>query len=101
VSEYTIGWLKWQGKRFFPKKKRGGGWKCNLHLVQGFSSFGQSVCGENTKTNSTAIDNVFIDSSRKEHIYIELVINGLSYHDAQFLVIKNIESISNYHNYRK
>jgi hypothetical protein len=29
------------------------------------------------------------------------VINGLSDHDAQLLVVKNIESISNYHNYRK
>jgi hypothetical protein len=51
--------------------------------------------------SSTVIDNVFIDSSRKEHISIELVTNGLSDHDAQLLVIKNIESISNYHNYRK
>jgi hypothetical protein len=51
--------------------------------------------------SSTAIDNVFMDSSRKEHISIEPVINGLSDHDAQLLVIKNIESISNYHNYRK
>jgi hypothetical protein len=51
--------------------------------------------------SSTAIDNVFIDSSRKEHISIEMVINGLSDHDAQLLVIKNIESISNYHDCRK
>jgi hypothetical protein len=29
------------------------------------------------------------------------VINGLSDHDAQLRVIKNIESISSYHNYRK
>jgi hypothetical protein len=43
----------------------------------------------------------FMDSSRKEHISIEPVINGLSDHDAQLLVIKNIELISNYHNYRK
>jgi hypothetical protein len=39
---------------------------------------------------STATD-VFIDISRKEHISIELVINRLSDHDAQFIVIKNIE----------
>jgi exonuclease III len=38
--------------------------------------------------SSTAFDNVFIDSSRKEHISIEPVINGLSDHDAQLLVIK-------------
>jgi hypothetical protein len=50
--------------------------------------------------SSTAIDNVFIDCSRKEHISVEPVINGLSDHDV-LLVIKNIESISNYHNYRK
>jgi hypothetical protein len=51
--------------------------------------------------SSSAIDNVFIDSSRIEHSSMEPVINGLSDHDAQLLVIKNIESISNYHNYRK
>jgi hypothetical protein len=51
--------------------------------------------------SSSAIDNVFIDSSRKEHISIEPVINGLSDHDAQLLFIKNIESISSYRNYRK
>jgi hypothetical protein len=32
--------------------------------------------------SSTASDNVFIDSSRKEHVSIEPVINGLSDHDA-------------------
>jgi hypothetical protein len=47
VSEYTIGWLKWEEKRFFPKKR---GWKCILHIVQGFSSFGHSVCGDYMKT---------------------------------------------------
>jgi hypothetical protein len=31
--------------------------------------------------SSTAIDNTFIDSSRKGHISIEPVINGLSDHD--------------------
>jgi hypothetical protein len=51
--------------------------------------------------SSTAIDNVFIDSPRKDDISIEMVINGISDHDAQLLVITNIESISNYHNYRK
>jgi hypothetical protein len=51
--------------------------------------------------SSTATDNAFIDSSRKYHISIEPVINGLSDHEAQLLVIKNIESIFNYHNYRK
>jgi hypothetical protein len=47
--------------------------------------------------SSTAIDNVFIDSSRKEHNSIEPVTNGLPDHDAQLLAIKNIESIYNYH----
>jgi hypothetical protein len=51
--------------------------------------------------SSTAIDNVFIDSSRIEHISIEPVTNGLSDHDTQLLGFKNIESISKYHNYRK
>jgi hypothetical protein len=40
--------------------------------------------------SSTAIDNIFIDNSRKDHISIEPVINGLSDHDAQLLFIKNI-----------
>jgi predicted transcriptional regulator len=51
--------------------------------------------------SSTATDNVFIDSSRKYNISIEAVIHGLSDHDAQLLVIKHVESISNHHNYRK
>jgi hypothetical protein len=44
--------------------------------------------------SSTATDNVFIDSSRTEHISIELVINGLPDHDALLPVIKNTELIS-------
>jgi hypothetical protein len=51
--------------------------------------------------SSSAFDNVCICCSRKGHISIELVINGLSDHNAQFLLIKNVESISNYYNYRK
>jgi exonuclease III len=50
--------------------------------------------------SSTAIHNVFIDSSRKDNISIEPVINGLSDY-ARLLVIRNMESIFNYHNYRK
>jgi hypothetical protein len=41
-------------------------------------------------SSNSAIDNIFIDSSRLEHISIKPVINGLSDHDAQLLVIKNI-----------
>jgi hypothetical protein len=36
-----------------------------------------------------------------EHISIKPVINGLSDHDAQLLVIKNINLISNSHNDKK
>jgi hypothetical protein len=51
--------------------------------------------------SSITTDNVFIDSSSIEHISIEPVRNELSDHDAQLLVIKNIESISSYHNHGK
>jgi hypothetical protein len=60
-----------------------------------------NFCTRIQNYSSAATDNVFIDSSRKENISIELVINGQSDHDAQLLVIKNIQSVSNYHNYRK
>jgi hypothetical protein len=51
--------------------------------------------------SGTTTDDIFIDSSRKDHIFIEPVISGLSDHGVLLLVIKNIESISNYHNYRQ
>jgi len=41
--------------------------------------------------SSTAIDNVFIEISRKDDISVELVTYELSDHDAQLLVIKNVE----------
>jgi hypothetical protein len=52
-------------------------------------------------SSSSAIDNIFIDCSRLEHISIKPVINGLSDHDPQLLVIKNINPIPNFHNYKK
>jgi hypothetical protein len=48
--------------------------------------------------SSSAIDNIFIDSSIKDHISIKSVIIRLRDHDAQLLVIKNIESIPDDHN---
>jgi hypothetical protein len=42
-------------------------------------------------------DNIFIDNSRKDSIYIDPVIDGLSDHDAKLLVIKNVGSILHYH----
>jgi hypothetical protein len=41
--------------------------------------------------SGTAIDNVFIEISRKDDISVELVTYELSDHDAQLLVIKNVE----------
>jgi hypothetical protein len=52
-------------------------------------------------SSNSAIDNIFIDSSRLEHISIKPEINGLSEHDVQLLVIKNINPIPNFHNYKK
>jgi hypothetical protein len=42
------------------------------------------------KKSSTAIDNIFIDISKKEEYRIYSLINGLSDHDAQFIIIHNI-----------
>jgi hypothetical protein len=50
--------------------------------------------------SSTVISDIFVGSCRKDCIYIEPVIDGLSDHDAKLLVIRNIESILNY-NYEK
>lgn len=50
---------------------------------------------------STAIYNAVIDSFMKDHISIEPVVNELSHHYAELLVIKNIKSTSNSHNYVK
>jgi exonuclease III len=66
--------------------------KCQNSLLESFNLM--SIVSFPTRIqnySNTAIDNVFIDSSRKEHISIEPVINGLSDHDTQLLVIKNIE----------
>jgi hypothetical protein len=46
---------------------------------------------------STAVDNISIDSSRRGCISIKLVINELSDHDVQHLVIKSIDSVLNDH----
>jgi hypothetical protein len=42
-----------------------------------------------------------IIQSRKDCICIEPVIDGLSDRDEKLLVVNNIESISDYHNYKK
>ena len=46
-----------------------------------------------TKYTSTAIDNVFIDKTKNSDYTIEPIINGLSDHDAQELVLHNIKII--------
>jgi exonuclease III len=43
-----------------------------------------------TETNSSAIDNIFINKARLNLYEIKSIKNGLSDHDAQLLVIKNI-----------
>jgi hypothetical protein len=39
------------------------------------------------KSSRTAIDNIFIDSARQNSSYTAPIINSLSDHDAQFLII--------------
>jgi hypothetical protein len=48
---------------------------------------------------STALDNVFIDDYRKNHITIKSVINWLTHRDTQLLNTGNIVSICSDHNY--
>jgi ribosomal protein L22 len=43
----------------------------------------------NQTKSSMAIDNIFIDISKKEEYRICSLINGLSDHDAQFIIIHN------------
>jgi hypothetical protein len=43
--------------------------------------------------SSTTIDNVFINSTRKDHYSVKPMINELSDHDAQPIVINNIKHI--------
>jgi exonuclease III len=47
-----------------------------------------------TKNTSTAIDNIFIDKTKNSDYTIEPIINGLSDHDAQVLVLHNIKIIN-------
>jgi hypothetical protein len=44
------------------------------------------------------IGNLFTGSSRRDCIYIEPTVDGLSNHDAKLGVINDIELILNYHN---
>ena len=46
-----------------------------------------------TKYTSTANDNIFIDKIKNNDYTIEPIINGLSDHDAQELVLHNIKII--------
>lgn len=47
------------------------------------------------------MSNIFIDNNRKDFIYIEPVLGGLSDHDVKLLVVRNTELFLNYHNYKK
>jgi hypothetical protein len=43
--------------------------------------------------SSTTIDNVFIDTTRKDRYSIKSMKNGLSNHDAQLIVINNVKPV--------
>ena len=45
------------------------------------------------KTTSTAIDNIFMDKAKNSDYTIEPIINGLSDHDGQELILHNIKII--------
>jgi hypothetical protein len=47
-----------------------------------------------TKYTSTAIDNNFIDKTKNSDYTIEPIINGLSDHDTQKLVLHNIKTLN-------
>jgi endonuclease/exonuclease/phosphatase family metal-dependent hydrolase len=47
-----------------------------------------------TQNISTAIDNIFIDKTKNSDYTIEPIINGLSDHDVQELVLHNIKIIN-------
>jgi len=47
-----------------------------------------------TKYTSTAIDNIFIDKTKNSDYTIEPIVNRLSDHDAQELVLHNIKIIN-------
>jgi len=47
-----------------------------------------------TKNTSTAIDNIFIDKTKNSDYTVESIINGLSDHDAQELVLHNTKIIN-------
>jgi hypothetical protein len=53
------------------------------------------------KNYNSNINNTFIDSSMKDHISIESVVNGLADHGAQLLDKKNRELFRDYHNCKK
>jgi hypothetical protein len=42
-------------------------------------------------TSRKELSNIFGDSSREDHIYIEPVKDGVSHHDAKLLVLMNVE----------
>ena len=49
-----------------------------------------------TQNNSSLIDNIFIDNKRKYSYEVFQMINGLSDHDAQCLIIKKINNLNKY-----
>jgi hypothetical protein len=48
---------------------------------------------------STAIDNIFVDSIRFSSSSTSPIINGVSDHDSQYLMINNIAAASNFNTF--
>jgi hypothetical protein len=68
--------------------------KCLISLLISFNLI--STVNFSTRIQSrlsTAIDNVFIDSIRKDHYSMKPVISRLSEHDALLIVINNINQL--------
>ena len=47
-----------------------------------------------TKNTSTAFDNIFIDKTKNSDYTAETIMNSLSDHDEQVLVLRNIRTIN-------
>jgi len=59
-------------------------------LLQSYNLFYVIVTARMTEVSSSAIDNIFIDYSRKNSFIVFSLINGLSDHEAQYLCVNNI-----------
>jgi hypothetical protein len=67
-------------------------WEPQIQLIYNLFNF-QPLC--EVEVSASWILHIFIGSYRKDHICLEPVIGGLSDHDANLIVVKNIESVLN------